>query len=220
MAQFLLSPCKTEELKLLWETVFGDPRSVTDSFFENAFFADGCFYECADGKTVSALYLLPVTFGDKKGFYLYAAATLPAYRGRGMMGALLKEALQYAKSVADFVYLCPAEKSLYDYYRRYGFSQTLCACFADNATCTRLTTAQEFYDLTVSMPNAPLFTRGVYRYAEDIGCELYKEGAARFDGQYVFAANKTDAHARPYGMLVPFGNQEFSEDFFAFLTMN
>lgn len=212
--------CKTEDLKNLWETVFGDTREVTDSFFENAFFADGCFYESADGKAVSALYLLPVTLGDKKGFYLYAAATLPAYRGRGYMGALIKEALHYAKSVADFVYLCPAEDSLYDYYRRFGFSQTLYARFEDTADCTKLISAQAFYDKTRSMPHTPLFSLGVYRYATAIGCELYEEDAARFCGQFVFPITHPSGEVKPYGMLCPLTDCNFFDNIFAFLTMN
>ncbi|MBQ3518036.1 MAG: GNAT family N-acetyltransferase [Clostridia bacterium] len=218
--QYSLQNCKIEDLKCLWEIVFGDTREVTDAFFENAFFADGCFYESADGKAVSSLYLLPVTLGDKKGFYLYAAATLPAHRGKGIMGKLIKEALAYAKSVSDFVYLCPAESSLYDYYRRFGFSQTLYARFEHTADCTKLISAQAFYDKTKSMPHTPLFSLGVYRYAAAIGCELYKEDAARFDGQFVFPSSHLTGNIKPYGMLCPLSDYKFSENIFAFLTMN
>lgn len=212
--------CNQEDLKILWETVFGDTRAVTDAFFANAFFPDGCFYESADGRAVSALYLLPVTLESKKGFYLYAAATLPDHRGNGIMGRLINEALTYAKSVADFVYLCPAEQSLYDYYRRFGFSQTLYARFSDENDSSLLTTAQDFAIKTKSLPNAPLFNMGVYRYAEAIGCEMYRNNAVRFDGQFVFSpANKT-GELKPYGQLCPLSDFHFAENIFAFLTMN
>ena len=212
--------CKTEDLKTLWETVFGDTREVTDAFFENAFFPDGCFYESIDGKAVSALYLLPVTLGDEKGFYLYAAATLPEHRGRGLMGRLIKEALAYAKAQADFVYLCPAEASLYDYYRRFGFSKMLYARFADENESRPLTSAQAFFDKTKSMPTTPLFFMGVYCYAAAIGCEMYENGAVRFDGQFVFPSAYPSGNLKPYGMLCPLSDAEFSDNIFSFLTMN
>ncbi|MBR3954235.1 MAG: GNAT family N-acetyltransferase [Clostridia bacterium] len=218
--QYSKVTCNTEDLKQLWEVVFGDTREVTNAFFEHAFFPDGCFYESADGKAVSALYLLPVTLGDKKGFYLYAAATLPAHRGKGIMGKLIKEALAYAKSVSDFVYLCPAESSLYDYYRRFGFSQTLYARFEDKNGSWCLTTAQDFATKTKSMPNTPLFSMGVYRYAVAIGCEMYENAAVRFDGRFVFSVNHTAGELKPYGMLCPLSDCDFSENIFAFLTMN
>ena len=212
--------CKTEDLKALWEAVFGDTRQVTDAFFKNAFFPEGCFYESVDGKAVSALYLLPVTLGEKKGFYLYAAATLPEHRGRGLMGLLINEALAYAKAQADFVYLCPAEASLYDYYRRFGFLKTLYARFADENESRPLTSAQAFFEKTKSMPDTPLFLFGVYRYAAAIGCEMHENGAVRFDGQFVFSSAHPSGGLKPYGMLCPLSDAAFSENTFAFLTMN
>ena len=218
--QYSTINCKIEDLKHLWELVFGDARTVPDAFFENAFFPDGCFYESADGKAVSALYLLPVTLGSKKGFYLYAAATLPAYRGQGIMSKLIKEALQYAKSTADFVYLCPAEDSLYEYYRRFGFVQILYARFENTTDAKLLTTAQAFYDKTKSMPDVPLFAFGVYRYAVAIGCEMYANGTVRFDDRFVLPRSHPTDSKQPYGMLCPLSDFEFSENLFAFLTMN
>lgn len=212
--------CKTEDLKTLWETVFGDTRQVTDAFFENAFFPDGCFYESVDGKAVSALYLLPVTLGDEKGFYLYAAATLPEHRGRGLMGRLIKEALAYAKAKADFVYLCPAEFSLYDYYRRFGFSKTLYAKFTDENNAKPVIGAEKMFAKAQQVPEAPVFNKSVYCYAAAIGCEMYENGAVRFDGQFVLPVTTVVGEAKPYGQLCPFNEKKYPESLFAYLTMN
>ncbi len=220
MPQFSLTPCKTEELKTLWETVFGDTRAVTDAFFRNAFYPDGCFFAERDGKAVSALYLLPVTLADKKGFYLYAAATLPDYRGAGLMAALIEEALQYAKHQADFVYLCPAEDSLYGYYRRFGFNHILYAKFTDENTAVRITGSDEMLAKAQQVSEAPVFCEGVYRYAACIGCEMYENAAVRFDGQFALPVSAAVGEARPYGVLCPLNNCNFSENIFAFLTMN
>ena len=205
---------------MLWETVFGDTRAVTDAFFLNAFYPDGCFYKSADGKAVSALYLLPVTLCDKKGFYLYAAATLAEYRGAGLMGALIKEALHYAASVADFVYLCPAEPSLYEYYRRFGFTQTLYGKFADEIQSALIVSADKMFATAQQVSDAPVFNKGVYRYASAIGCEMYENTATRFDGQFVLPPTFTVGEIKPYGQLCPLNEKKYPENLFAFLTMN
>lgn len=220
MAQFYSTPCKREDLKVLWETVFGDTRTVTDLFFENAFYPDGCFFAEKDGRAVSALYLLPVTLDDKKGFYLYAAATLPAYRGAGLMGALINEALQYAGTQADFVYLCPAEESLYDYYRRFGFTQTLYAVFNNENDASPVVGADAMLEKTLQLSDVPVFDKGVYRYAAAIGCEMYENAAVRFDGQFVLPMRASTETAKPYGQLCPLNEKTYPENLFAFLTMN
>lgn len=220
MAQFSKQACKTEDLKQLWETVFGDPRSVTDAFFAHAFYPDGCFYEAVDGKVVSAFYLLPVTYHGQNGFYLYAAATLPAYRGQGLMGRLIREALVFAKNQADFVYLCPAEDSLYTYYARFGFSQTLYAAFVVEGTDALVTGAQAMHSLAACIGNAPLFLSGVYEYAAAIGCRMYAKGGAQFGDYAVYDSACKQGSTGKYGMLAPLHENVNTENLFAFFTMN
>ena len=114
----------------LWHKVFGDEREYIELFFRKAYFDSECFAEVADDETVSALYLLKsvIKCGGKiyKGRYLYAAATLPEYRGKGLMARLIKEALEYAKKEnLDFIALVPADDGLYDYYGRFGFIEAM-----------------------------------------------------------------------------------------------
>ena len=114
----------------LWQRVFGDEREYIELFFRKAYFDSECFAEIADDETVSALYLLKsvIKCGGKiyRGRYLYAAATLPEYRGKGLMARLIKEALEYAKNEnLDFIALVPADDGLYDYYGRFGFSEAM-----------------------------------------------------------------------------------------------
>lgn len=222
MAQYSLSPCKTEDLQSLWETVFGDSRSVTQAFFADAFFPDGCFYAEADGKAVAALYLLPVNTGNLNGFYLYAAATLPAWRGQGIMGNLIREALTFAKGCSDFVYLCPAEDSLYAYYERFGFSQTLYAACFENADTEEIVGAGAMYEYASAQENCPHFMSSVYRYADRIGCRMYLKKGTEFADRVMYPVGRADAKYKkvPYGTAVLFNGSRLPADWFAFLTMN
>lgn len=114
----------------LWHNVFGDSEDYIKLFFKEAYFDAECFAEIVENETVSAFYLLNCTIKlDGKiysGRYLYAAATLPQYRGKGYMSKLINEAIIYAKDKAlDFIALVPASDSLYGYYGKFGFIESM-----------------------------------------------------------------------------------------------
>ena len=114
----------------LWYKVFGDEREYIELFFGDAYFDSECFAEIDDGEVVSALYLLKCIIKcDGKiyhGRYLYAAATLADYRGKGLMAKLIREAQSYAEDEnLDFIALVPADDGLYDYYGRFGFNESM-----------------------------------------------------------------------------------------------
>ena len=114
----------------LWQKVFGDEREYIELFFKEAYSDSECFGEIVDGEVVSAFYLLKCIIKcDGKiyrGRYLYAAATLPEYRGKGLMAKLIKEALEYAENEnLDFIALVPADDGLYDYYGRFSFRESM-----------------------------------------------------------------------------------------------
>ena len=114
----------------LWNKVFGDDEEYIKLFFKEAYFDGECFAEISEEKVVSAFYLLKcsIKYQGKiyRGRYLYAAATLPEYRGLGLMGKLIKEAQDYIKSEGlDFIALVPAGDSLYDYYGKFGYKESM-----------------------------------------------------------------------------------------------
>lgn len=120
----------TESLVELWKEVFGDSEEYIRLFFKNAYYDSLCFAETEGDRVISAFYLLGCTvkFQDKSynGHYLYAAATLPEYRGKGLMSKLINEAIDYAGSInSDFIALVPADDGLYDYYGRFGFAEAM-----------------------------------------------------------------------------------------------
>ena len=113
-------------LKNIWGISFGDSEEYIDMFMKYQFGkAKTVVYEEND-EAAAMLFLFSCEMSiSGKGYpslYLYAASTLPNYRGRGIMGNMLRFAEEYAgKSGFDFIILSPAEESLYGYYRRFGF---------------------------------------------------------------------------------------------------
>ena len=118
------------QLHTLWKDVFGDEDGYIDLFFARAFPSSHPFAVLEDGEIRSVLYLLDCRLqaGGQlyDGYYLYAAATKPQYRGKGLMRALIEEAKAFLHETNKaFIVLVPASKPLYDYYERFGFSTRL-----------------------------------------------------------------------------------------------
>jgi len=114
------------QLRTLWKRVFGDADAYLDLFFRECFPTSEALVAQEDGRICSVLYLLPLTliaagrpFSAK---YIYAVATDPADRRRGLSTALLEEAHRrlFAEGVSATV-LVPAERSLFSYYGARGF---------------------------------------------------------------------------------------------------
>ncbi len=105
-------------LSELWQDVFCEDIEVIDYFFDNIFHTATAPVMCVNGEIVSALFLLPCSIGGHKGKYVYCAMTASAHRGKGYMKKLLD--FSYGHS-DDFLILVPAEKSLFDYYKKCGF---------------------------------------------------------------------------------------------------
>lgn len=111
----------TKGLKALWKTVFGDSDFFIDTFFEVAFSPDRCNFFAEDGQIVSALYWLDCAYEGGKLAYIYAVATHPAHRGKGLASRLLQDThgLLKARGYAGAV-LKPAN-GLFPFYERLGY---------------------------------------------------------------------------------------------------
>lgn len=128
----LLSPEKKyrQDLFSLWKTCFGDEDGYIDLFFNKEYEFCKTFARFENERIVSALYLLDcfISLDGKRynGCYLYAAATMPESRKKGIMTALIKEAQQFAeKEKKSFIALVPGEEPLYTYYRKFGFEKEM-----------------------------------------------------------------------------------------------
>lgn len=132
-------------LKEIWHISFGDSKEYIDMFMEHQFKGARTVVYEEDSKILSMFFLFRCDFSINEkthpSFYLYAAATLPQYRGKGIMGKMLEFSKSYAaEKNFDFIILSPAEKSLYDYYSRFGFK----ACFKSKKISLNMKNEKEY----------------------------------------------------------------------------
>ncbi|MCD7828410.1 MAG: GNAT family N-acetyltransferase [Clostridiales bacterium] len=115
-----------DELKHLWMSVFGDDSETVDFFLENTADFGKIYAYRENGKIVSAFYIIDssitIDSTEHKAAYLYGAATLPEYRGRGIMSDMIKYASDWLKKTGfDYLFLYPATDNLYGFYENLGF---------------------------------------------------------------------------------------------------
>lgn len=116
------TPALAPELKKLWGLAFGDSRETVDAFFDTGYAPDRC--RCiSDGDTVAAaLYWLDCSYEDGKVAYLYAVATHPDYRGRGLCRMLMEDTHRVLESRGYVgAVLHPADDSLRQMYGKLGY---------------------------------------------------------------------------------------------------
>ena len=121
-------------LSALWQRAFGDPPRVPRYFLFNCFSLRDCLVYRAGGRIAAAVYLLPsfVLFGGRRvrAHYIFAAATLPEFQGRGYMSSLMAYAAIAGADRGDrFSVVLPAEESLYGLYKKQGYSPFFTARF-------------------------------------------------------------------------------------------
>ena len=109
-------------LRELWKKAFGDTDEFLDLFFSTACAPDRCRL-IAEGEMVhSALYWFDCFLEDWKIAYIYAVATDPACRGRGLCRQVMEDTMEilrdrgYAGAI-----LLPQEEWLIAMYAGMGF---------------------------------------------------------------------------------------------------
>lgn len=113
-----------KELFSLWQMTFLEDSQVIENFFQNVFPTVVTPVIKIDGKIASSLFLLPCTIGRFNGKCVYCAMTKYDFRGKGYMKQLLDFSYDYCKEDnLDFLFLVPAEESLFDYYAKCGFEK-------------------------------------------------------------------------------------------------
>lgn len=115
-----------KQLAALWREAFGEGERETALFFRNRWRPQDSLVVEENGKVVSALYLLPcrmeTSIGSVQAHYIYGAATLQSFRGKGYMGALIEAAAKVGQARGDYAsVLLPGEERLYEFYRRFGY---------------------------------------------------------------------------------------------------
>ena len=127
MDNVIIRPWRPDDLPrlvALWREGFGDDESYIDAFHALFLKPDACLVAEADGKAVSAMYIIngPLLFPPSgrslSTAYTYALATDPAYRNRGIGTAVYKACTSAALQWADASCVLPAEPGLYGFYAK------------------------------------------------------------------------------------------------------
>ena len=116
------------QLLRLWKTAFGDHGGFWEMFLDTAFLPAHCRCITEEGQVCAALYWFDCAIGEQKCAYIYAVATHPEHRGKGLCRALLEDTHAHLKrqGYASAV-LVPEQPSLREMYEKLGYQ-----------TCTRV----------------------------------------------------------------------------------
>ncbi len=109
-------------LRWLWQEAFGDPDAFLNVFFDRVFSPERCrcIFDGADA--AAAAYWLDCQYDGRKLAYLYAVATAPDHRNRGLCRMLMTqihEILQ-AQGYAGAI-LVPGTPDLFAMYEKMGY---------------------------------------------------------------------------------------------------
>lgn len=111
------------KIRELWDIAFPEDKNFNDYFFENIFDINTVLILTENNNLISMAQMIPYKIkelGDVT--YIYGAATSPQYRGQGRMKKLLEESFEIDKKLGRKAsILIPAEKSLFEYYKRTGY---------------------------------------------------------------------------------------------------
>ena len=192
------------QLKKIWLSYFEEKEEAAELFFERN---KGSFhaYVCEeDNRLVSALYLIDCALNGEKAHYLCGAATMPEYRGRGIVSALIAYALDDAKRRGDrFSLLFPASDSLYGFYAKFGYQPSCSVKIAELDTATERKLCGGSPDLSVLQPKHSMDSSLIWN-------EDFIRFAADYYGCY---GAKTAQSADAFAIFQPDG--DFSEVYYA-----
>ena len=110
------------QLRALWQLVFGDSEEFIAGFFASAYSPRRCRCAAENGNVAAALYWFDAEFRGQKFAYLYAVATHPDFRNRGLCRALMADTVQcLTERGYDGALLMPQDVGLREMYARMGF---------------------------------------------------------------------------------------------------
>ena len=114
------------QLKALWTQVFGDAPQEVEADFALRHQNENMLVWAQEDRIQGMLSMLPLTLIQGKeaypARYIYAVATAPEQRGRGIAGLLLERAGELIRARGEAAAtLVPASDSLFNYYARRGY---------------------------------------------------------------------------------------------------
>lgn len=117
------------KMRRLWKETFNDTDEYLDIVFNNYVDTTYCLVCKNSDKLVAQLIGIPYNFyfygKEIQGLYMCGLATLPDYRGMGIMGKLISLSDQIISRYSfPFSFLIPADSHLRSYYSKFGFLDT------------------------------------------------------------------------------------------------
>ena len=111
-----------QQMRTVWHDIFGDEIADIDAFFLRHGEAMP-FIHKENGEVASMLFVVPLQMWGMRVAYIYAVATKPEFRGRGIASALLEKAVQYCciGEEYDIIALIPSSIESKRLYERLGF---------------------------------------------------------------------------------------------------
>lgn len=114
-------------LRQLWKDAFGDDDAFLDLFFAKGFSPDRCRCVIMEEKVPAALYWFDISCSGRKMAYLYAVATDPGFRGRGLCRALMADTHYHLAELGHCAaLLVPQSEGLRTMYRKMGYREGPC----------------------------------------------------------------------------------------------
>ena len=111
----------------IWQQCFSDGREYIELFYQNNFERIKTYALFSDGKPVSMLHLIDADIVCKEknqpAKFIYATGTLPSYRKKGCMSALIKQVTAEAKEGGYALFLKPSSPSTAEFYKSFGFEE-------------------------------------------------------------------------------------------------
>ena len=111
-----------DQLRSLWKAAFGDTDAFLDIFFSTAFSPRRCRCAMEGDRILAALYWFDIRWDGLPCAYIYAVATDPQCRGRGLCRALMADT---ARVLSDSGYegalLVPQDEGLFTMYAKMDY---------------------------------------------------------------------------------------------------
>lgn len=121
------------DLRRLWQLAFGDSEAFIGCFFDTAYAPERCQCILQDGQVAAALHWLDGEYRGQQLAYLYAVATHPDHRGKGLCRALMAQTHEVLTSQGYAgALLMPAEPQLREMYRKMGYRD---CCSVEEFSC-------------------------------------------------------------------------------------
>ena len=107
----------------LWKEAFGDSDEFIETFMKNIYSRENMLYIEKERSIISMLHIIPFTFNCHKAGYIYAVATTPKERGKGLASMLLERAIDVSqKKGFAALFTIPANEELRTFYSKFGFT--------------------------------------------------------------------------------------------------